>query len=124
MIVIRHRNTGRAMVERRLPTLRGADLRGVDLRGADLSGLDLRGADLRETDLGDADLRGTDLANARFGDTRLFGAMYDTSTRWPDGLPTWWDGAQFVNTPARKQPAEVTPAAAPEGRGDEGSPAA
>jgi hypothetical protein len=124
MIIIRHRNTGRVLVEWNVESLRGMDLRGVDLRSADLSGLDLRGVDLRGTDLGDADLRGADLTKARFWETRLFGAVYDPSTRWPDpGLPAWYDGAILVKTPVRKQPAEVTPAAAPEGRGDEGSPA-
>jgi hypothetical protein len=43
---------------RKVPTLRGADLREADLRGADLREADLRGADLRGADLREADLSG------------------------------------------------------------------
>jgi Pentapeptide repeats (8 copies) len=99
-----------------------ANLEGANLAGADLAAADLRSATLQHASLRGADLRGTDLrgagshvpANLHRAD--LTGARYDAATRWPRGFK-----------PARRgclgPPAEVTPSLAPEGRGNESSPA-
>jgi TatA/E family protein of Tat protein translocase len=106
--------------------LRGADLRGEELRGARLAGADLRGANLAGAALlrpclRDADLSGANLRASAWGPAPLLGAdlagvRYDAATRWPRGFH-----------PARRcrlaSASEVTPAALPEGRGDEPSPA-
>jgi hypothetical protein len=99
-----------------------ANLEGANLEGAALTTADLRSATLQHASLRGADLRGADLrgagshvpANLHRAD--LTGARYDASTRWPRGFK-----------PARRgclgPPAEVIPSLAPDGRGDETSPA-
>jgi len=57
--------------------LAGADLEGARLGGANLSGANLVGADLANVDLTSSDLTGANLSDI----------YYDTSTKWPAGLP-------------------------------------
>jgi uncharacterized protein YjbI with pentapeptide repeats len=57
--------------------LAGADLEGAKLDHANLSGANLSGADLANVDLTSANLTGANLS----------GIYYDTSTKWPAGLP-------------------------------------
>jgi uncharacterized protein YjbI with pentapeptide repeats len=57
--------------------LAGADLEGAKLDHANLSGANLSGADLANLDLTSANLTGANLS----------GIYYDTSTKWPAGLP-------------------------------------
>ena len=118
-----HRDQIRAAQElRRWVSAKSTDLRGVDLTGADLRKIDLRGRDLSEADLSHADLRGAllngallrsvllfgtvlenadlsgaDLSEATVGwKTYLHGALFDTSTTWPDTYE-----AEDVETGAR-----------------------
>jgi uncharacterized protein YjbI with pentapeptide repeats len=88
--------------------LRGADLNeaklaGADLRSADLSEgtelhatltrADLRGANLEGAKLQKADLRGADFREASLSDIDLRDAIYDTTTRWPEGFNPARSGA-------------------------------
>ncbi|GAB4511578.1 MAG: hypothetical protein Tsb0020_29420 [Haliangiales bacterium] len=96
--------------------LRGAHLPGADLTGADLQGANLRGANLREAklqaaNLPGADLCGADLCRANLRGANLEGAdlcevnsqvadlkdanreginlhhaLYDSTTKWPEGF--------------------------------------
>ena len=76
--------------------LEGADFRDADLtnawlraavlRDADLRGANLRSANLIDADLRNADLRGADLSQVGLGYTELGGAVFDDTTRWPDGF--------------------------------------
>jgi uncharacterized protein YjbI with pentapeptide repeats len=88
--------------------LKGADLTGAHLEAndtlvitghqpahldpANLAGADLEGAKLDRANLSGANLSGADLANLDLTSTNLTGAnlsgiYYDTSTKWPAGLP-------------------------------------
>jgi uncharacterized protein YjbI with pentapeptide repeats len=60
-----------------------AKLTGADLNRADLTGADLTNADLTGADVTNADLRGADLSGARLN--RL---TCDSSTTWPNDLPS------------------------------------
>lgn len=90
-----------AIVVRFNADLRGADLGdrclvGVDLGEADLRAVRLARADLRrarltranltQADLQGANLLGADLRQARLAEADLRGALYDTSTAWPDDV--------------------------------------
>lgn len=74
MIQIKHRITGRVIIEADnvrdgivLALNRGLDLRCADLRGADLHDLDLTGADLGGVDITGANLTGAILTDAYLG---------------------------------------------------------
>ncbi len=77
--------------------LEGADLRGMDLRGAvfqnanlngaSLQGANLRGANLRDAQLQKANLFGTSLRVCDLRGANLHRALYNESTRWPEGYP-------------------------------------
>lgn len=72
-------------------TLASADLVFTKLCGADLSMANLTNADLLFADLTDADLAGADLSGADLSEARLTGAdlsfaVFDLSTRLPNGL--------------------------------------
>ncbi len=76
--------------------LRNASLHGADLshgnlskaflRAADLSTANLSHADLWDANLRDANLRGADLSGTNLGAANLRGAIFDQSTKWPDGF--------------------------------------
>ena len=66
--------------------LAGRDLSRADLRYAPLQGADLRGANLEGADLRWANLNGAD----------LHGAIYNSSTHWPDGFNPARSGAQIA----------------------------
>jgi hypothetical protein len=147
MIRISHRHTGRLLLRVEADSLEGADLRraslaqarlrGANLRGANLQDADLRGADLRGADLRGADLRGANLNGALMrsvdplyplyqGESEgpatwpnLLGALYDHRTLWPEDCLD----PQVLGCVFQRRPADVVPAPAPEGRGDEASPA-
>ncbi len=89
--------------------LRNADLTRALLLGADLSGADLRGAVLVTASLQGADLRGADLAGAD-----LTNALYDDTTRWPEGFDPAKGGAtRAESTGTAPPPAPVAPARKP-----------
>jgi uncharacterized protein YjbI with pentapeptide repeats len=94
----------------RFADLQGAALRSAYLKGADLRAANLCQADLRYADLREANLRGADL-RALLDGVKLQGAQYDETTRWPAGFVP----PRIGNVRA----AEVVPAQAPGGRGDE-----
>ncbi|MGE0151729.1 MAG: pentapeptide repeat-containing protein [Reyranellaceae bacterium] len=71
-------------------SLKGADLRGFNLSGGDFRLLDLRFADLRNARIEAVDFRGADLASAR-----LKGALYNDSTKWPQGFDVASSGVVF-----------------------------
>ncbi len=92
--------------------LEGADLTGANLSQANLQGAlasgnfsnarlgrarlggaVLRHAVLKNTDLTEAHLHGADLSEAVLTDVRLYGALYDTQTRWPKGFDPMTLGA-------------------------------
>ena len=76
--------------------LRNASLHGADLshgnlskaflHAADLSAANLNQADLWDANLRDANLRGADLSGTNLGAANLRGAIFDQSTKWPDGF--------------------------------------
>ena len=66
--------------------LSAANLRGVNLIAANLRGANLRDADLRDADLGQASLVDADLRGAKLENCSLSRAVYDNTTRWPEGL--------------------------------------
>jgi uncharacterized protein YjbI with pentapeptide repeats len=76
--------------------LRNASLHGADLshgnlskvflRAADLSTANLSHADLWDANLRDANLRGADLRGTNLGAANLRGAIFDQSTKWPNGF--------------------------------------
>ena len=61
MIQIKHRLTGKVLLEVEGADLFGADLKGANLKGANLKGADLKGADLSCAYLKGANLKGADL---------------------------------------------------------------
>ncbi len=86
--------------------LSGADLTGCDLSGADLTGCDLSGAILRGArldgtvmrfaDLAGCDLRRADLSGLDLDDEpSLDGAVYDETTRLPEGLDLDADPCEY-----------------------------
>jgi uncharacterized protein YjbI with pentapeptide repeats len=79
MIVIRHKETRKPLLEVAPDTLAGADLEGAMLLCADLKGADLRGAHLRVADICQADLRGAtlDKADLRDADATLGAGLTD-----------------------------------------------
>ncbi len=86
----------------RLPfpaTLSRSSLRGADLHGANLRGINFREADLRDADMGGAELRHADLRAAVLEGTNLEGAVFDATTRWPDGIDPEARGAVRHATP-------------------------
>lgn len=85
----------------RLPfpaTLERADLRGANLGGANLRGLSLRAASLQGACLGGAELRHADLRGADLTDAGIEGAVFDATTRWPEGFDAAAHGARRVPT--------------------------
>ena len=130
--------------------LRGATLDGVDLRGArysaetrwpegfafrrsgaagpdadlqraDLQGVDLRGADLRRADVRAARLQGADLREAKLEQARFSGAIYDGSTRWPQGFEPAQAGARRSDDPGSAAAAagpDASAAAGPDASAD------
>ena len=97
--------------------LQDADLESANLQGADLQGAHLQRANLAQADLRDANLQGANLQGAVVSWEGLKNAIYDTRTRWPDGvdhlspgvvewdthLPMEWTnglGMVFVQIPA------------------------
>lgn len=108
---IRHKASGKVLLELKASTLReawladarlvGADLSFADLRGANLARADLTGADLIGADLSFADLRGTVLELANLTGARLRGARYDATTRRPPGISFELEGAVFAAAPPR-----------------------
>lgn len=102
MVQIKDKETGVTLQCVEADTLAGAslpyaDLFGADLRGADLRRADLHGARLIQADLSGAELAGADLthswlwgasfAGARhLADASLAGAVYDSTTCWPQGF--------------------------------------
>jgi hypothetical protein len=107
----------------RLAYLQGANLAGANLQGANLHMADLCEADLRDADLLCANLAGAQLVNlvprlsaARLEGANLTSAFYDRITRWPPGFDPKERGCILIRPP------EIVPAAAPDGRGDEGQP--
>ena len=66
--------------------LREADLSMAKLHGATLAGADLRKADLRGADLSAANLRGADLSEANLHGAYLHEAIYEHSTKFPEGF--------------------------------------
>ena len=85
---------------------------------SDLRRANLRGANLWFASLCGADLRGADLRGARFWGVTMAEALYDQETKGLTPLLAFLESCKKVPAPG-----EVLPAAAPEGRGDEGSPA-
>ena len=88
-----------------MPTLRNADLGGLDLRRALLRGFDLRdaslaGANLTNADLGGADLRGADLRGATLACVSVCGTFFDGRTQWPEGFDAAEAGAHHLATDA------------------------
>jgi hypothetical protein len=65
---------------------RAAGYHPLALRDRDLRGVDLTGAFLVNTDFSNADLRGVDFSGADLENVCLRDAIYDASTRWPDGF--------------------------------------
>jgi len=63
-----------------------AKLHGATLAGADLRKADLRGADLSAAYLGAANLRGADLSEANLHGAYLHEAIYEHSTKFPEGF--------------------------------------
>ena len=61
--------------------LTDADLKGTDLKYANLRGANLTRADLRGADLTHANLRGSILKDTRIRQTKLDGALFDSSTQ-------------------------------------------
>ena len=107
--------------------LRNSDLRAADLACADLTRANLQGADLREAildgallfgaDLRGSNLRGSELVETGIEGAFLRGALFDRTTRWPRLFNPIRCGCI-----RRHAPAELTPAAPSEGRGDEAIP--
>jgi hypothetical protein len=81
--------------------LKKANLRGACLVRAQCFDANLRGADLRDANLRDALLAGADLRWAQLSGARLQGAVYDKSTRWPQGFNPKKHGAMQTNWDAR-----------------------
>ncbi len=63
-----------------------ADLEGATLVKADLQGAIMVHANLRHADLFKADLRGADLRYAQIDGADFGEAVYDASTKWPQGV--------------------------------------
>ena len=67
--------------------LSGADLtEGVNLSDANLSGTNLSGVDLNGADLSGANLQGANLEGAQLQSAFLQDALYDSTTRFPEGF--------------------------------------
>lgn len=62
------------------------------MSGANLIEADLRGADMSRANLSKADLCGADMSKANLKE-----AIYDTTTRWPDGFDPVSAGASEVD---------------------------
>lgn len=76
--------------------LKRANLSKATLEACDMDEANLRGANLNEADLRDAYLVGADLRETDLSHTNLNGAMYDDSTKWPDGFDPTQAGAVNV----------------------------
>jgi uncharacterized protein YjbI with pentapeptide repeats len=61
-------------------------LEDTQLQGANLKGARFYDAKLIRTRLQRADLRGADLSGAELTELRMDDALYDESTKWPDGF--------------------------------------
>ena len=77
-----------------LARLREAALQATRLSGASLIYSDLRDTDLQEADLRRSRLGGATLCGADLAGVRLDGALFDDSTRWPQGFDASRHGAQ------------------------------
>lgn len=124
MIEIKHRHTGKVLLQVVTRTLEGADLSRRDLRGANFHGADLTGADLSrsrldEADLEGANLRGVNMYHASLKGANLYeaslwgadlsGVRYDKHTRWPDRFQPEERGCVLDNTGWFKwRPASMT----------------
>ena len=64
-----------------------------NLQNADLSGMDLSGANLKDANLQDANLQAVGDDLQWLADANLQGAIYDSTTRFPDGFDVGQSGA-------------------------------
>ena len=78
--------------------LEDAHLVGSRLDAADLSQAQMQRANLRGAHLDGAILRGAILVDANLARVRLLDAVYDSSTRWPDGFDVEGSGARFESS--------------------------
>lgn len=112
------------LADERVP-LRNIDAPKAELRRINLSGADLVGANLAEADLTGANLKKADLSKARLHKARLYGAslldakldgadlrqvVYDTQTRFPNGIEPEKRGAYLI-APGASLPAAQLPGA-------------
>ena len=85
MIQIKHRLTGKVLLEVEGNTLDSADLFGANLEGAYLDSVDLKGADLGNANLEGADLYGANLSEANLRNANLSKAdLIGANLRWAD----------------------------------------
>ena len=69
-------NFNRALARMESPSIRGADLCGMDLRGLRADGLDMRDCRLRRTDLRGLDLSTALLDGASIGGAKISGVLF------------------------------------------------